>query len=118
MMKCFVYVLLTMAVMVSLSGCRSDADLMAEFCLDLAEASKTESCTEMADRMNQILDRQQPRLRDTSICTDTTACMPCRVGVREMLKRCGYDEAMKPVLQKMHFSSSLRDELSQQKEAP
>ncbi|MBO7536009.1 MAG: hypothetical protein J6T34_02550, partial [Bacilli bacterium] len=54
--------------------------------------------------MDVLLAEPQPRLRDPSICEESTACLPCRVAVREMLKKCGQDEEVSAMMkQKMHL---------------
>ncbi len=62
----------------------------------------------MANRVGKLLDPPQPMLKERDICSNTTACLPCRSAVREMLARCGTEDEMKPVLHRMHFSKSLR----------
>ena len=94
---------------------------MAEFCLNYEAAVKTEDCTEMAENMRVLLAEPQPRLRDTSVCDKTTACLPCRVAINEMLKKCGQDEAVSEIMKtQMHFSTALRDQIKSQdkKELP
>ncbi|MBR4986494.1 MAG: hypothetical protein IKY83_12230 [Proteobacteria bacterium] len=91
-------------------GCRSQADRMAEFCLGFDEAVQAASdCADMAKRLEQHLDRVHTKLNDHALCTDTTACLPCRKGVRDMLTQCGYDPAMRPVLDRLRFSKALRE---------
>ena len=103
---------LRIIVLAGLTGCRSDADRMAEFCLGFEQAVKTENCQEMAKNMDVLLAEPQPRLRDPSICEESTACLPCRVAVREMLKKCGQDEEVSAMMkQKMHFSTLLKDQV-------
>lgn len=94
---------------ICLAGCRSDADRMAEFCLRFDEIVKSSSdCSVMSKQVDELLDPPQPMLRERNICSSTTACLPCRSAVREMLVRCGTEDEMKPVLHRMHFSKSLR----------
>ena len=110
-----IYCIMGLLLLTGLTSCRSDADRMAEFCLNYETAVKTEDCAEMAANMNQLLAEPQPRLRDTSVCEETTACLPCRNAVREMLKKCGQDEAVLEIMKnQMHFSTALRDELNRQ----
>ena len=116
-----VFSLLSLLLLFGLTGCRSDADHMAEFCLNFEQAVKTDDCQEMAKNMDILLAEPQPRLRDNAICEDTTACLPCRVAVREMLKKCGQNEAVSNVMkQNMHFSTLLRNQVVQpdQKDLP
>ena len=110
---CHKRIVVVFALMASVfTGCRSDADQMAEFCLNYEAAVRTEDCTEMASNMRILLAEPQPRLRDTSVCEKTTACLPCRAAVREMLKKCGHDEAVSEIMKtRMHFSTALREEL-------
>ncbi len=115
-----VFIFLTLLLM-GLSGCRSDADQMAEFCLNYEKVIHTDDCDEMAKRLDQLLAEPQPRLRDNSVCEETTACLPCRVAVREMLKKCGQNQAVSDIMkQKMHFSTMLREQAVQpaQKDLP
>jgi hypothetical protein len=87
---------------------------MAEFCLNYEKAVKeAANCKDMADRLDALLSPPQPRLNDRRLCADTTACLPCRVAANEMLKQCGYDEEMRPIFERMHFSKSLREYLAQ-----
>lgn len=96
------------------SGCRSEADKMAEFCLNFdAEVKASSDCRDMANRLDRLLAPPQPQLKNRNICSDTTACLPCKSAAREMLKQCGYDSDMKPILAKMHFSNTLRKQLEQ-----
>ena len=91
-------------------GCRSQADRMAEFCLGFDEAvQSSKTCEEMAKKLTDHLNGVQTKLNDHSLCTETTACLPCRKGVRDMLTQCGHDPAMRPVLDKLHFSKTLRE---------
>ena len=107
-----IFVLFLLTVFCS---CRSDADRMAEFCLNYEAAVKTDDCSEMAKNMDLLLTEPQPRLRDTTICDKTTACLPCRVAISEMLKKCGQDEAVSMIMKsKMHFSRSLREQMKSQ----
>ena len=93
-----------------LSGCRSDADRMAEFCLRLAqEVDAASDCGDMAARVGAVLDGDQPALRQLDVCEATSACLPCKHAARVMLVRCGTDDAMRPVLDRMHFSQALRE---------
>ena len=92
-------------------GCCSDADKMAEFCLNFETAvSGAQDCLEMSSRLTQVLD-QSIVLYDTTLCNTTTACLPCRKGARRMLSECGTDPAMRPTLDSMYFSNSLRSSL-------
>lgn len=98
-------------------GCRSEADRMAEFCIRFdAEVRDASDCRDMSLRLAQLLSPPQPQLRDTDICTDTRACVPCRNAVRDMLKRCGYDPEMKPILDQMTFSNTLRKQMISEEE--
>ncbi|MBQ8035815.1 MAG: hypothetical protein IJ268_02375 [Proteobacteria bacterium] len=104
-------ILLPVCVVCSLCvcGCRSQADKMAEFCLGFDEAVQGSSeCAEMAKKLTEHLDAVQPKLNDHDLCTETTACLPCRKGVRDMLTRCGHDPALRPVFDRLHFSKTLR----------
>lgn len=90
------------------AGCRSDADRMAEFCLNFDSIVQTaSSCQEMSQNLEQMLDASQPQLKDRSLCATTTACLPCKSAVRTMLGQCGNEPDLKPVLGKMHFSNAL-----------
>ena len=107
-----VAILFTLFLLTVLSSCRSDADRMAEFCLNYEAAVKTDDCTEMAANMRVLLAEPQPRLKDTSVCDKTTACLPCRVAINEMLKKCGQDEAVSEIMKtQMHFSTALREQM-------
>ena len=89
-------------------GCRSDADRMAEFCLNFDSiVQSASSCQEMSQNLEQMLNAPQPQLKDRSLCATTTACLPCKSAVRTMLGQCGNEPALKPVLGKMHFSNAL-----------
>ena len=92
-------------------GCRSDADQMAEFCLKYEAVSQANDCTEMASRLDQLLADPQPRLRDTSVCEKTTACLPCKKAILEMLRKCGQDDKIAEIMKtRMHFSTALRNQ--------
>lgn len=94
-----------------LMGCRSDADRMAEFCLNFDDAVKNaQSCEEMSANVDGLLKKNQPRLRERSICLDGTACLPCKQAVRIMLGECGNDPVLRPVLDEMNFSRTLREQ--------
>ncbi len=91
-----------------LAGCRSDADKMAEFCLNFEAAVNTsQDCGSMAQALGNVLD-QGSVLYDTQICADTTACLPCRKASLTLLGQCGQDSQMRPILDKMNFSDALR----------
>ena len=92
------------------AGCRSDADRMAEFCLSFDSAvDAATDCADLAGRVDALISSDMPRFRRDDVCSTSTACLPCRQAVRKMLVQCGYDEALRPVLDKMHFSRTLRD---------
>ena len=98
-----------LCVCLLVSGCRSDADRMAEFCFGLDEvAQKTTDCVEMAHDLNALIDAHSARLADDAVCASTPACRPCRPAVRVMLRECGYDPAFETALRRMHFSDALR----------
>ena len=103
--------------LIAMTGCRSDADQMAEFCLKYEVVSQTNDCTEMASQLEQLLADPQPRLRDTSICDKTTACLPCKKAILDMLRKCGRDEKVSEIMKtQMHFSTALRDQMSASEE--
>lgn len=107
-MKKFLLPLLIMTLL-GVCGCRSQADRMAEFCLGFDEAvQSSKDCEEMAQKLTKHLDGVQPKLNDHDLCKETTACLPCRTGVRDMLTNCGHDPALRPVLDRLHFSKTLR----------
>ena len=90
-------------------ACQSDADRMAHFCLDFEKAvNVSEDCAVMAEAVSRHLDAPQPKLRDRYLCEEGTACLPCREAVRRMLKLCGTSDTLRPVLDRMHFSSALQ----------
>lgn len=100
--------LMTAMTVVLLFGCRSDADRMAEFCLQFDNIVQTaSSCHEMSENLEHMLDAPQPQLKDRSLCASTTACLPCKNAVRTMLGQCGSEPDMKPILEKMRFSKAL-----------
>ncbi len=87
---------------------------MAEFCMHFEAATEdTEDCTVMADRLTALLDDTQTYLRDTSVCKTPKACDSCKRGAHKMLRLCGHDDALKPVLSRMHFSTTLREQTSE-----
>ena len=87
--------------------CRSDGRVLPEV------VSQTNDCTEMASQLEQLLADPQPRLRDTSICDKTTACLPCKKAILDMLRKCGRDEKVSEIMKtQMHFSTALRDQMS------
>lgn len=90
-------------------GCRSDADKMAEFCLQF-EAAIEESgdCNAMSEALKAVID-QRIIIYEPNLCESTTACLPCREGTRKLLSMCGSDPAMRPILDRMHFSHVLQD---------
>ena len=90
-------------------GCRSDADRMAEFCLNFEAAiASTDDCSAMAAAIQHEIDKPI-LLSDSPLCQTTTACLPCRKGARKLLSLCGTDPAMRPVLDQMHFSNRLQE---------
>ena len=90
-------------------GCRSDADKMAEFCLQFEAAiEKTDDCNAMSDALKAVID-QRIIIYDSKLCESTTACLPCLEGTRKLLSMCGTDPSMRPVLDRMHFSHILQD---------
>ena len=94
-----------------LCSCRSEADRMAEFCMHFEEATNgTEDCAVMAQRLTTLLESPQTYLKDTAVCETPKACDSCKRGAHKMLRLCGHDEAMKPVLSQMHFSTTLREQ--------
>ena len=85
---------------------------MAEFCIKYdTEVNASADCHDMTGRLKDLLSPPQPHFRDTDICADTKACVPCRNAAREMLKRCGYEPEIKPILDQMHFSDTLRKQM-------
>ena len=87
---------------------------MAEFCMHFEAATNdTEDCTVMAGRLTAFLDDNQTYLKDTSVCKTPKACDSCKRGVHKMLRLCGHDDAFKPVLSRMHFSTTLREQTSE-----
>jgi len=97
-----------------ITGCRSDADKMAEFCLNFEAAVKgSQDCSSMAQAIGNELEKNII-LYDTQVCAQTTACLPCRKASITLLGQCGQDPQMRPILDKMHFSDALR----KQDEAP
>ena len=86
---------------------------MAEFCLNYdKEVQASVDCKDMARRLDELLSPPQPHFRNMDICTDTKACVPCRKAARDMLKRCGYEPELKPILDQMTFSNSLRKQMT------
>lgn len=106
----------------TLTGCRSDADYMAEFCLnfDKTVSLAGDDCSDMAQRLTHFLDDSHTKIADHEVCNHSTACLPCQSAVNRMLRHCGYDEALKPIYQRMHFSKTLRHSMttSQEEERP
>lgn len=101
----------------ALSGCRSDADVMAEFCLNFVKATETEDCHQMASNLDALLSPEQPRIRDKSVCEKTTACLPCRKGVEVLLRNCGQNqEVIKRLQKEVQYSTTLKDHLTHQAE--
>ena len=91
-----------------LLGCRSDADKMAEFCLNFEKAVATsKTCQAMSQAVGNELDKRVV-LYDTQLCRTTTACLPCKKASRDLLGRCGQDSDTRPVLERMNFSDTLR----------
>jgi hypothetical protein len=108
MPRLFFFILL----MLISSGCRSEADQMAEFCLSFAQITETHTdCPEIAKQMTVFLNASHPKLKDDQICAQTTACLPCREAAKKLLQSCGHAPEMRPVLDRMHFSKSLREDL-------
>ena len=96
--------------MLLFSGCRSEADKMAEFCLQYAQIVETHTdCRHLASAMTAFIEAPHPKLRDGKVCENSTACLPCRKAARDMLKSCGYAPEMRSVLDKMQFSDALRE---------
>ena len=102
----FTLISLSLAVV----ACRSDADRMAQFCLDLDRAveSAQGNCAQMAQNIRSQIDGHSETLSRLDVCKKTTACRPCRKAVTQMLARCGYDDEFSPIVQRFHFSDSLR----------
>lgn len=93
-----------------LSGCQSDADRMAEFCLGFVKAAEDArgDCAQMAQSIQNLIGENNATIRQTDVCQTTTACLPCRKAVRLMLSQCGTDKDFRPVLDNFHFSDTLR----------
>ena len=107
-------VLILLGMTLCLYGCRSEADRMAEFCMHFESATQdTDGCAVMAERLVALLDDNQTYLKDTSVCEKPKACDSCKRGVHKMLRLCGHDDALKPVLSRMHFSTTLREQTSE-----
>lgn len=98
-----------MAVGIWNAGCRSDADKMAQFCIELDGAvERAPGCGQMARDVAAVLDGNRFLLSDVGLCVETPACYPCRRAVSGILGSCGYSEAMSGVLERFHFSGTLR----------
>ena len=111
-MKTHFCLLLTLLLAATLSSCRTEADKMAEFCLSFEQITQnTEDCTQMATQLDTFLQSPHPKLKDDQICANSTACLPCRQAVRKLLQTCGHAPEMRPVLDKMTFSKTLRTDL-------
>ncbi len=92
-----------------LCGCRSDADKMAEFCLNFeAIVVEASDCVRMSEALGHELDRHIV-LYETNLCEKTTACLPCRKAAQKLLSECGQDASMRPVLDRMQFSKTIND---------
>lgn len=88
-------------------GCRSDADKMAEFCLNFENAvNRSEDCAQMASLIQKELDKTVV-LYDTTLCETTTACLPCKKASRRLLSECSHADEMQPVFKQMNFSKAL-----------
>ena len=99
-----------------LVGCRSDADKMAEFCLSFEQqVTNAQTCQEMAQSLGNELDKRIV-LYDTQICASTTACLPCKKASIALLGRCGQDPDMRPVLDRLNFSDTLRQSTQEPQE--
>lgn len=106
-------ILAIIASSLSLAACRSDADRMAQFCLDFERAVDLSNgdCSIMAQEIYKQIDSHSTKLRQTDVCLKTTACRPCRNAVRTMLAQCGYDDDFKPVIEQFQISDTLRRSL-------
>ena len=105
-------ILSIIAAAAMLTGCRSDADRMAEFCLMFDNVvQNARNCEQMSVNVGHLMRNLQSKLRERNVCLNgTTACSPCKKAVRTMLGQCGNDPALRPVLDEMHFSESLREQ--------
>ena len=105
-MQRVIYIFLLLSLYIC--GCRSDADRMAEFCLQFEAATHGSDCEQIAHDLGALLDAPQPALRDAHLCERSTACLPCKRGARDLLRLCGQDPSVRAELDKMHFSTTLR----------
>ncbi|MCL2326742.1 MAG: hypothetical protein FWC40_09650 [Proteobacteria bacterium] len=97
-------------------GCRSEADRLAEYCLSLeAMVVASEDCEAMAQALHGL---PAGTYYDGDLCAKTTACLPCRKGAVEMLRRCGASESFRPLLDAWHFSAALRSAAEPSGESP
>ena len=104
--------LIIILLLTIMMGCRSEADRLTEFCIHFdKEVQASSDCHDMSMRLGELLSPPQPHFRDTDLCEDTEACLPCRKAVREMLKQCGYDPELRPILDQMTFSKTLRKQM-------
>ncbi len=109
--------LLIILLLTIVTGCRSEADRLTEFCIHFdQEVQASQDCHEMASRLGELLSPPQPHFRDMDLCEDTKACLPCKKAVRDMLRQCGYDPELRPVLDRMTFSKTLRKQMVSEEE--
>lgn len=91
---------------------------MAEFCLSFVQITEnSHNCPQLAADLSAFLDAPHPKLKNDQICAQTTACLPCREAVRTMLQTCGHAPEMRPVLDRMQFSKTLRQELQTEQDS-
>ena len=112
------HTLLRVSLFALFTACQSQADIMAEFCLGMDQDVQTSSqCDDMAQRINTRL-KNAKSIRDNKVCQSSTACLPCKHAIREILAQCGYTPEIKPLLEQMHFSTTLRESITATEKTP
>ena len=110
--------LLRVSLFALFTACQSQPHIMAEFCLGMAQDAQTSAQRDdMPQRINMRL-KNAKSIRDNKVCQSSTACLPCKHAIREILAQCGYTPEIKPLLEQMHFSTTLRESITATEKTP